>query len=175
MARTLGQVLPGVIVSTAGGCAAYLAGQLGRDRVRDVSEYLLERWRDNREVKPRFVRLTSAVGRPLRVAVQDSCQLRNGMGVWQESRALIAEVAELVELPSSGVCCGGAGTYSMLQPRMSRQILDPRYREAAELEVDVLVAVNPVCQRQLEHGKRRMGAGLRVMHLVELLAEALDE
>src|ERR687884_1762975 len=41
MARRLGEQLPGLIVTTAGGCVAHMAGVLGRDRVREFSEHLV--------------------------------------------------------------------------------------------------------------------------------------
>src|SRR3712207_7420097 len=40
ISRRLGDQLPGTIVTTAGGCAAHLAGVLGRDRVKEFSEYV---------------------------------------------------------------------------------------------------------------------------------------
>jgi glycolate oxidase iron-sulfur subunit len=173
MATALGERMPGVILSTAGGCAAYLAHQLGSHRVREISDYLYERWQTDPSSKPTLRRLT-VDGRPARVGLQDSCQLRNGLGVSAAPRALIAMVADYVELPSAGVCCGGAGTYSMLQPEMSRRILEPKMEQAREAELDYLVTVNVVCQRQVSDGVRRAKVPARVLHLVELLAMALD-
>lgn len=172
LARTLGEKMPGTILTTAGGCAAYLATQLGRDRVREVSEYLLERWEADPASAPPLQQVT-VDGRVARVALQDSCQARNGLGISAQPRALLARVAEYVELPSAGVCCGGAGTYSMLQPEMSHAILDPRLEQARDLELDYLVAINPVCQRQLVTGVKRAGLSVRVLHLVEFLEMAL--
>ena len=43
LARQLGTQLPGQIVTTSGGCAAYLSSVLGRDRVVELSEYLQNR------------------------------------------------------------------------------------------------------------------------------------
>ena len=43
MARELGEALPGTIVTTAGGCAAHLASVLGRERVKELSQWLVER------------------------------------------------------------------------------------------------------------------------------------
>ena len=42
LAEKLGEQLPGVIVTTAGGCAAHLASVLGRDRVHELSEHLVK-------------------------------------------------------------------------------------------------------------------------------------
>jgi glycolate oxidase iron-sulfur subunit len=105
LAEELGEALPGTIVTTAGGCAAHLASVLGRERVKELSQWLVERG-DEWASKP-------AEGRP-RIGLQDSCHLRNGMGIWREPRELIARVGEYVELPSAAACCGAAGSYSVV-------------------------------------------------------------
>jgi glycolate oxidase iron-sulfur subunit len=46
LAKKLGEELPGVIVTTAGGCAAHLATVLGRDRVHELSEHLVKTGRE---------------------------------------------------------------------------------------------------------------------------------
>jgi len=174
MARRLGETMPGTIVSTAGGCAAYLAHQLGHDRVKEISEFLLARWKADPGSTPTLRRL-SVDGRPARVGLKDSCQLRNGLGVIQPPRTLIAQVADYIELPSAGVCCGGAGTYSMLQPELSRAVLDPTLKQAREAELDYLVSLNVVCTRQLRAGVKRARLRVKVVHLVELLELALAD
>ena len=174
MAARLGDVMPGTIVSTSVGCAAYLAHQLGHERVKEISEFLMARWEADPALIPTLRRLT-VDGRPARVGLKDSCQLRNGLGVFAQPRALIAKVADYVELPSAGECCGGAGTYSMLQPTMSKAVLDPTLVQARAAELDYLVALNVVCTRQLEAGVKRAGLRLRVLHLVELLELALPD
>ncbi len=163
MGRRLGEQLPGVIVTTAGGCAAHLAAVLGRDRVKEFSEYVAgdEAYGEVR-----------VGGRRARVALQDSCHLRNGMHVWREPRELIAAVADYVELPGAAQCCGSAGSYSLLRPKDSRRVLDPKLDQIEEAEVDFVAAVNPGCLRQLKVGLRRRRSRVRALHLVELLAAA---
>lgn len=174
LAARLGERLPGVILTTSGGCAAYLAHQLGRERVREITEFLHERWTNDPSSVPPLRRLT-VDGRPARVALQDSCQLRNGLGVAAAPRALIARVADYVELPSAGVCCGGAGTYSMLQPKMSATVFAPRIEQARAAQIDYYVTVNPVCQRQVATQVKRAGLKVKVLYLVELLAMAMED
>jgi len=65
LARELGEALPGVIVTTAGGCAAHLASVLGTERVKELSQCLAEA-PDAPESSPAR----------LRVGLQDSCHLR---------------------------------------------------------------------------------------------------
>ena len=89
-------------------------------------------------------------GRRARVAIQDSCHLRNGLRVFAEPRALISAVAEFVAVPGDDSCCGSAGTYSLLRPRDSRRILGPKLDAFEAAGVDYVVAVNPGCLRQLQ-------------------------
>ncbi len=137
---------------------------LGAERVRELSQWLVER---NAAFEP-----ADPTAQPPRVALQDSCHLRNGMRVTAQPRALIAQIADYVELPSAGECCGAAGTYAILRPRDSRRILDDKIREIDRARVDIVVTVNPGCYRQLEQGVRRAGLGTKVVHLAELLAQA---
>ena len=49
-----------------------------------------------------------------------------------ESRDLIARVADYVELPSAGTCCGGAGTYALLRPKdAAAGVPSPKHVRAA--------------------------------------------
>jgi glycolate oxidase iron-sulfur subunit len=168
LARELGRRLPGVVVTTSGGCAAHLAGVLGRDRVRELSEELAVAVpRD-----PAGLGEVRVGGRRARVTLQDSCHLRNGLGVWREPRAILERIADYVELPSAATCCGAAGTYAMLRPRDSRRILDPKLDEIEAAGVDYVVAVNPGCLRQLRTGLRRRRSPVRAVHLAELVEMA---
>jgi glycolate oxidase iron-sulfur subunit len=166
LARELGEALPGTIVTTSGGCAAHLASVLGPERVKELSQWLAER--DG----PEAAAPANGDGTPpLRIGLQDSCHLRNGLGVWREPRALIAALGEYVELPSAAACCGAAGTYAMLRPEDSARVLDRHLDEIAAADLDAIVVVNPGCYRQLEQGVKRRGLRTRVVHLAELMAD----
>ncbi|MEV0128573.1 (Fe-S)-binding protein [Dactylosporangium sp. NPDC050688] len=165
LAEDLGRRMPGTILTTSGGCAAHLAHVLGRDRVRELSELLHAG--DLPDLGP-----VTVGGRRARVALQDSCHLRNGLGTHRQPRELIARVADLVELPSAATCCGAAGTYSLLRPRDAAAVLAPKLDEIDAAGVDYVVVVNPGCQRQLVAGLRRRRSPTQVLHLAELLALA---
>jgi glycolate oxidase iron-sulfur subunit len=172
MARRLGAELPGTIVTTSGGCSAHLANVVGRDRVREFSEYIEESWRAE---GPPALEPLQVAGRPARVGLQDSCHLRNGLGVTLAPRTLIAQVAEYVEVPGAGDCCGAAGTYALVRAADSRRVLDRRLDAIEGAGVDYLVVVNPGCQRQLLDGLRKRRSPVRVLHIAELLERsALD-
>jgi glycolate oxidase iron-sulfur subunit len=118
-------------------------------------------------------RSDASPGRRPRIGLQDSCHLRNGLGVWREPRALIERLGEYVELPSAAACCGAAGTYAILRPDDSARVLDRHLDEIAAADLDAIVVVNPGCYRQLEQGVKRRGLRTRVVHLAELAAESL--
>ncbi|MEV6012977.1 (Fe-S)-binding protein [Streptomyces sp. NPDC051976] len=155
---------PGRIVSTAGGCSAHLAVVAGRSRVVDYSEALLERGLPSGPIL--------VDGRPARIGLQDSCHLRNGMGVSAEPRELLEALGNYIEIPGAGDCCGAAGTYAVLRRRDSRRVLAEKMAALTELELDYLVVVNPGCQRQLITAVRRAHLYTRVVHLSELVAMA---
>jgi glycolate oxidase iron-sulfur subunit len=170
----------GPIVTTAGGCGAFMADYgplLGTpeaedfgSRVRDYSTLLAGR------------PLPEGGGgqtAPIRVAYQDSCHLRNGQRVTLEPRALLAALpgVEVVDLPSAGRCCGAAGTYALMRPDDSLRFLDVKLAEIAEARVDAIVSGNPGCLLQFRQGVRRRAdlEGVRVLHTAELVAERLPQ
>jgi glycolate oxidase iron-sulfur subunit len=183
LARELGEALPGTIVSTSGGCAAHLAGVLGSERVKEFSQWMRERERSNpatvRQPIPKQGNASAINGngagkpsaRRLRIGLQDSCHLRHGMGVYRQPRELIARIGEYVELPSAAVCCGAAGSYSIVRAKDSARVLDPHLDEIAAADLDVLVVVNAGCYRQLQQGLKRRKLRTRVVHIAELMAE----
>ncbi len=210
LAKELGEALPGTIVTTAGGCAAHLASVLGRERVKELSQWLLERERTPAEpslqrgearalgqapaethdlgapqaepprdpgelLRPAApARNGAAAGEPAdgrpRIGLQDSCHLRNALGVWREPRDLIARVGEYVELPSAAACCGAAGSYALVRPEDSARVLVCHLDEIADADLDIIAVVNPGCYRQLQQGVKRRRLRTRVVHLAELLA-----
>jgi glycolate oxidase iron-sulfur subunit len=182
LARELGEALPGTIVSTSGGCAAHLAGVLGRERVKEFSQWMVERSPAARLPAPGLngapapaangAAAAKPAGARLRIGLQDSCHLRNGMGVWREPRELLASIGEYVELPSAATCCGAAGSYAVVRPTDSARVLDPHLDEIAAADLDVIAVVNAGCYRQLEQGIKRRKLRTRVVHIAELLAES---
>ncbi len=170
MALRLGEDLPGTVVTTSGGCAAHVAEHLGRDRLVEIGEYLT---RTGWSPAGRLMTTgTDGQARPVRVALQDSCHLRNGLGVAADPRGLLEKVADYVEMPSAASCCGAAGSYSMLRPRDSNRVLAPKLDEIEQLGVDYVVAVNPGCLLQLKQGLLLRRSKVKAVHLVELLVRA---
>jgi glycolate oxidase iron-sulfur subunit len=166
------------VVVTAAGCGSAMKSYgdlLGSERartfaagVRDVTELLAELGGS----APRAERA------PLRVAYQDACHLRNGQGVIDQPRALLAAIpgVQVVEIERPERCCGSAGTYNLLEPEAARELGDRKAASILAVDPDMVATANPGCALQLAAAFRRAGrADLRIVHPVELVAEAVRD
>ncbi|MEA3394156.1 MAG: glycolate oxidase subunit GlcF [Pseudomonadota bacterium] len=66
------------------------------------------------------------------------------------------------------LCCGSAGTYSVLNPELAYQLRDRKLANLAEMKPEVIVSANIGCITHLQSG-----TGTPVKHWVEMLDEAL--
>ena len=160
-----------VIVSTASGCGVTVK-DYGRLLAEDP-EYAADAariagmTRDLAEVAAPFTELASrddgAFGK---VAWHPPCTLRHGQRVSGIVEKLLARAGfELVEVRDAHLCCGSAGTYSLLQPRLSSRLKDNKLANLMAEEPDVIVTANVGCQTHLAAGAR-----VPVLHWAELLA-----
>jgi len=166
------------IVMTASGCGVHVGeyGHLLRDdplyaakaaRVSaltlDLSEVVAAEMPALRQA------LAAAPSSGLRTAFHSPCTLQHGQrlrGVVEP--LLIAAGFELSAVAEPHLCCGSAGTYSILQPRYSVRL---RRRKIAALTLaapNVIATANIGCFAQLQSG-----TALPVRHWIELLAERL--
>jgi glycolate dehydrogenase iron-sulfur subunit len=138
-------------------------GRLLSARVRDVTELLAA------GALPSPTREIRA-----RVAYHDACHLAHGQGVRREPRDLLRSIRglELVELEDGELCCGSAGTYNLTEPDMARRLGDRKAQAVLATGADLVAAANPGCILQIRAALRLRGRELRVVHPVELLAEA---
>jgi glycolate oxidase iron-sulfur subunit len=131
-------------------------------RARDVSEVLAERG-------PR-----PAGSLALRVAYDAPCHLHHAQKVTDAPLTLLRAIPglELVPLEGSDRCCGSAGLYALLQPGLSREVLDAKLNAIAAAAPDVVATGNPGCLMQIGAGALLAGFRLEVRHPVELLDRA---
>jgi glycolate oxidase iron-sulfur subunit len=111
---------------------------------------------------------------PLRVAYDDPCHLVHGQGISHEPRQLLQQIpgVTLVPFKEADWCCGSAGTYNLMQPEMSRRLLDRKLQHIAAVDPDVIATGNPGCLLQLGWGVKRAGLRAAVLHPIELLDRA---
>lgn len=102
---------------------------------------------------------------PIRAAVHTPCTLQHGLGINGEIERILEQAGiTIVKSRDSHLCCGSAGTYSIMQPGLSQKLLSRKLSVLQENEPQVIVTANIGCQLHLQSG-----AGVPVMHWVELL------
>jgi len=101
----------------------------------------------------------------LTVAYHAACSLQHGQKVTLAPKTLLKQAGfRVVEPADSHLCCGSAGTYNLMQPRISGQL---KARKVSALEArspDVIAAGNIGCMMQIGSGTQ-----IPVVHSVELL------
>jgi glycolate oxidase iron-sulfur subunit len=105
-----------------------------------------------------------------RLAFHPPCTLQHGQqlrgGIESHLRALGFDVA--VAGSESHLCCGSAGTYSVLQPDLAAQLRDRKLDHLAMLDPQCIVSANMGCIQHLQSG-----TATPVKHWIEVLDEAL--
>ena len=155
------------LVMTASGCGATVKeyGHLLQEdpAYRDKAARIAALTRDLSEV----VEPGAGAGRG-KVAFQSPCSLQHGQQLRGKVEALLEAAGyELTPVPDAHLCCGSAGTYSILQPDLSRQL---RGRKLAALQggaPQAIATANIGCLAHLQSA-----AQVPVRHWIELLDEA---
>ncbi len=103
--------------------------------------------------------------KPLRVAFQSPCSLQHGQQLRGKVEALlIAAGYELAPVADGHLCCGSAGTYSILQPELSGQLRDRKLAALNAGGPEVIATANIGCLSHLQGGTQTP-----VKHWIELL------
>jgi glycolate dehydrogenase iron-sulfur subunit len=163
-----------VIVANAAGCGSALKeyghwlhdgeAEAFSGRVRDISEVLAES--------------DLPLGRLAEtVTYHDACHLAHGQRIRSEPRELLMRIPglRLVELAESDLCCGSAGVYNLLEPRIAGDLGRRKVDRIRETGARIVAAGNPGCLMQIAQHCRAMGLEIEVAHPVSLLARALGE
>jgi glycolate oxidase iron-sulfur subunit len=112
---------------------------------------------------------------PLRVTYQDSCHLLHGQKVREAPRKLLRSIPglDVVELPHSELCCGSAGVYNVTQTEASLELLAEKMRYASATRAQVIATSNPGCLLQMRAGAEMHRTNQQVLHVIELLDQAI--
>ncbi len=166
------------IVMNASGCGVTVkeyGHALAHDpRYAEKAQRVSALTKDLSELLPELVpklkpRLALAAGAPRRLALQSPCTLQHGQQLRGGIEAGLRELGFEVELPlDSHLCCGSAGTYSVLQPELAHRLRDRKLAALGALKARAIVSANIGCIQHLQ-----AGTATPVRHWVEVVDEAL--
>jgi L-lactate dehydrogenase complex protein LldE len=168
------------VVTPSGSCAAM---------VRDGYERLARAAGDEalagevRALAPRVLELSELlVGRlgvedvgaafPHRVTYHPTCHSLRLLEVGDGPLRLLRAVRglDLVALPEADQCCGFGGTFAVKNADTSTAMLTDKLRRILDTGAEVCTAADASCLMHIGGGLQRNRAGVRVMHLAEILA-----
>lgn len=106
-----------------------------------------------------------------RLAFHCPCTLQHAQKLGGAVEAVLTTLGfNLTSVPDGHLCCGSAGTYSLTQPELSRQLRDNKLNALESGHPDVIATANIGCQSHLD------GAGrTQVRHWIELVEAALPQ
>lgn len=139
------------------------------DKARRIGELT----RDLSELLPDLVpRLKPRLHRPpaARLAFHPPCTLQHGQKLRGGVEAGLRELGFDVHLATgeAHLCCGSAGTYSVLQPDIAYQLRDRKLSQLLPTEPQTIVSANIGCIQHLQ-----TGTTTPVRHWIEVLDDAL--
>lgn len=161
------------IVQTASGCGAFVKdyGHLLRNdpAYAQKAAMISERTKDLVEVlraEP-LEQLGGCTGQTL--AFHCPCTLQHAQKLGGAVESVLTRLGfNLTPVPDSHLCCGSAGTYSVTQPVLAKQLRDNKMNALESGNPDVIATANIGCQTHLASANRTP-----VKHWIELIEDAL--
>ena len=96
---------------------------------------------------------------------QNPCTLQHGQKVNGVVESILEKLGyEVLAIRDAHLCCGSAGTYSILQSNISKQLQNKKIQSIEQVKPDVIVTANIGCQLHLKEATE-----IPVVHWVDLL------
>jgi glycolate oxidase iron-sulfur subunit len=167
------------IVMNASGCGV-MVKEYGQALAHDLqyaekAQRIAALTRDLSELLPELVpklkpRLGLANWSQRRLALHPPCTLQHGQQLRGDIEVGLRELGFEVDLPAdSHLCCGSAGTYSVLQPDLAHRLRERKLAELGVLKPNAIVSANMGCIQHLQ-----AGTSTPVRHWVEVVDQALS-
>jgi L-lactate dehydrogenase complex protein LldE len=168
------------VVAPSGSCVAMVRDQYPA-LAREAGDAGLER--AVAELGPRVFELTQFLADelgvrctgatfPHRVTYHPACHSLRALGIGDAPLRLLRAVRDidLVELPEAEVCCGFGGTFAVKNADVSAAMLTDKLRGVLDTGAEVVCSADNSCLLHIGGGLSRQRAGVRAMHVAEILA-----
>jgi glycolate oxidase iron-sulfur subunit len=133
---------------------------------RDISEVLIA---ETAKLKALIPHPSSLIPRQ-RIAFHSPCTLQHGLKLQGVVENLLQDLGySLTHVPEAHLCCGSAGTYSILQPELSRRLLANKIAALESGAPSAILTANIGCQSHLQ-----AATAIPVRHWIEALDESLS-
>jgi glycolate oxidase iron-sulfur subunit len=164
------------VVVTASGCAAHIVdyphlladdpayapkAERIAELLRDPLQILAAEAHDSLPLQPRKAR----------IAVHTPCTLQHALQLNGAAESLLQSLGyELCAVSEGHLCCGSAGTYSILQPALASQLRERKLQALKVDQPDLIVSANIGCLMHLAEAD-----GIPVRHWLTVIADDLHD
>ena len=105
-----------------------------------------------------------------RIAFHSPCSLQHGLKILGMVEAILVSAGfELTMVPDSHLCCGSAGTYSILEPELSQRLLKNKVAALESGKPSMVATANIGCLTHIQSG-----TAVTVKHWINVLDERLS-
>ena len=108
---------------------------------------------------------------PVSVAFHDACHMIHGQGIESEPRGLLRAIPHLSlrEVMDSGVCCGSAGIYNLIQPEVANELGCMKVADLEQTGAHLVASSNIGCTLQIKSIASASSVKLKVLHPMQIL------
>jgi L-lactate dehydrogenase complex protein LldE len=170
LAERLGRVFEGydAVVCPSASCAGMVREELGAEGppVHELTELVVDVL-GHEDVGAYY---------PHRVTYHPTCHSLRTLRLGERPERLLRAVRgiDLVDLPDAQECCGFGGTFAVKNADVSTAMLSDKMRAVLDTRAEVVCAVDSSCLMHIGGGLSRGRAGVRPVHLAEILASTED-
>jgi glycolate oxidase iron-sulfur subunit len=105
-----------------------------------------------------------------RIALQKPCTLQHGVKLKDNVEPLLSALgAELLPVNEPHLCCGSAGTYSLLQPQLAFELRERKLAHLSQAQPQMILSANIGCMAHLASGTQ-----IPVWHWIEWVDKVIS-
>jgi L-lactate dehydrogenase complex protein LldE len=151
-----------LVVSPSASCVGFVREHVPSARLFELTEFLVDE----------LGVVDVGASFPHRVTLHPTCHSLRMLHVGDRPRRLLEAVRgiDLVDLPEAEECCGFGGTFAVKNADTSMAMLGDKLRRVLDTRAEVCTAADNSCLMHIGGALRRQRAGVRTMHLAEILA-----
>lgn len=175
------------IVFNSAGCGAYLKDKVYLESlvIKDIAELIdLDNWLAPISLEAFKAKFVSLKGTDENAEIEDciqsikavyhpACHLYHAQGLTTQYQSLLALIPNLELIPflEADVCCGSAGFYNLIKPKLAEPIGERKAVNIKKAGADLVITANPGCMSQIE---AHLSEGYKVIHPMSLLSQCLS-
>jgi glycolate oxidase iron-sulfur subunit len=163
------------IVFNSAGCGAHVKDKVYLESlvIKDIAELIdPDNWLAPISLEAFKAKLLNPAS--LRAVYHPACHLYHAQGLTTQYQSLLALIPNLELIPflEAEVCCGSAGFYNLIKPKLAEPIGERKAANIKKAGADLVITANPGCMSQIE---AHLSEGYKVIHPMSLLAQCFSE